>query len=152
MRLIFVIVILCLISHSQLGMSEVISEHNAQYTALDSARWALQNQSGCVKTKTKQANADRYKAIAEGGRYFVEGGRLEIICISGGRMKLTWKAPTERVDESELPESQIAGYDILKDGKPLDFVQCCEYVIDSIQGISIRTVDVTGMVSEEVQF
>lgn len=152
MRLIFVIVILCLSLNSLNGTAEVISKHNVQYTALDAARWALRSQTGCVKTKTKQANSDRYKAIVENGRYFVEGGRLEVICISGGRMKLTWKAPTERVDESELPESQIAGYDILKDGKPLDFVQCCEYVIDSIQGISIRTVDLTGMVSEEVSF
>lgn len=152
MRLIFSFVLLCLTLNSPTGTAEVISEHNVQYTALDSARWALRSQTGCAEAKTKQATTDRYKAIVEGGRYFVEGGRLEVICISGGRMKLTWKAPTERVDESELPESQIAGYDILKDGKPLDFVQCCEYVIDSIQGISIRTVDVTGMVSEEVSF
>lgn len=144
-----------LILFSTITRAEAISEHNAEYTAVDAARSAMMIETNCTQTKTVLRNAEKYKAEKESGKYFVTRGRLEITCIQYAVNKpiylITWNVPTHREDGSEILPAQIAGYQMLRDGQIIDISPCCEFMTDNLDGLFIRTVDVSGLVSKSVE-
>ena len=144
-----------LILFSTITRAEVISEHNAEYTAVDAARFAMMIDTNCTQTKTVLRNAEKYKAEKESGKYYVTRGRLEITCIQYAENKpvylITWNAPTHREDGTLLELDEIHSFDIMQNGDVIASVPCCEYRSESIDSVTVRTVDTGGRKSKEIQ-
>ena len=63
-------------------------------------------------------------------------------------LTLYWDAPTERVDGTPLPATEIAGYQVYRDSESLEITEELSLKIDGKGEYSVRCIDTDGLVSE----
>ena len=142
--------VISLIWFSGISANLSAGEHNEQHVAEMAAQNAVFD-AGC--TRTNITRSSRFQVTQDGDHYIVTGNSLKVECVSTEKKtmySITWSAPTVRVDGTKLESSELAGYQLLRDGKIVDMSPCCEFMTTDPEGLFIRAVDSEGLVSQSV--
>ena len=138
--------------------AELLSEHNEQHAAIQSAANRLYDD-GCVRVEWPRTQRYGLHSTAEQHVYSVTGNALTVSCVKWQEPAapptptliihdLTWSRPTTRTDGTMLPADQISGYMLEIDGQ-MTFIgnvlsYSATYSVALPHVYRIATVDILG--------
>lgn len=129
------------ITWSAIALGGELSRHARQDMALQRA---IQLCGGAVEWSMTEPF--RLETHPQG--YVVRGNELLIVCEGQPReWVVSWSAPTRRTDNTPLPPSQIAGYEVLINDTVVGMTTATQWrtaPMRSVETMAVRTVDTTG--------
>lgn len=141
---------------SQPVNAEIISSHNEQHTAQQTAQNFLLDKD-CARTQITRT--ERFRLDSQNDSVKILGQEFIVTCIQKKQVvdpsktfNLSWNIPTQREDGSALSQSEIRGYQVIVNDSVAAMVTGNNFTTEKIippAKFSVRTVDSGGLISAD---